>query len=146
VPQSSTFTVTTNAAYEIFENGFMIWRADTGEIRVFSKNDVVSFYSQGDYQNLPDNPVTDTPPTARISPINGFGRIWGNNQSIRDALGWAMDTEKSYQATFHAIYVASPDGVQSTSGECFNLPDGRGAQYPQFVGNAATWDYVDSCD
>src|SRR5262245_59006328 len=107
---------------------------------------MVSFFNQGDYQNLPDNPVTDTPPTARISPINGFGRVWGNNQSIRDALGWAMDTEKSYQATFYTNYVSSADGVKSISGECFTLPDGRGAEYPQISGGTATWGYVDSCN
>jgi hypothetical protein len=138
--------VTTNAAYQVFENGFMIWRADTGDIWVFPKQANVNYFGQPDYQNLPDNPVTETPPTARLSPINGFGRVWGNVSQIRSALGWAMDTEKSYQATLHPLQVVSPDGTKSIRGLCLNLPDGRSAQYPQYVNDTTiVWGYVDSC-
>ena len=138
--------VTTNAAYQVFENGFMIWRGDTGDIWVFPKQANVNYFGQFDYQNLPDNPVTETPPTARLSPINGFGRVWGNVSQLRSALGWAMDTEKSYQATLHTIHVASPDGTKSIRGLCLNLPDGRSAQYPQYVNDTTiVWGYVDSC-
>jgi LysM repeat protein len=140
------FDVTTNAAYQVFENGFMVWRADTGDIWVFPKQSNVNYFGQFDYQNLPDNPVTDTPPTARLSPINGFGRVWGNVSQIRSALGWAMDAEQNYSATLHTIYVPSPDGVKSIRGLCLNLPDGRSAQYPQYVDETTIiWGYVDSC-
>ncbi|MBZ0288918.1 MAG: hypothetical protein K8I30_14975, partial [Anaerolineae bacterium] len=142
---TSEFVVTTNAAYQVFENGFMIWRADTGAILTFPKQTGVQQFLQGDYENLPDNPVTDAPPEARLSPINGFGRVWGNFSQVRGALGWAMDGEKSYQTTLHTTYVMSPDGVKSIPGLCLNLPDGRSAQYPQFSGATAVWGYVESC-
>ena len=147
-PSTSTpeTAINTNVAYETFENGFMIWRADTGEVWVFPKHLDVSYFGQSDYQNLPDNPVTDTPPEARLAPINGFGRVWGNIAQVRNALGWALDGEKSYSATLHTIYVPSPDGVKSIPGYCFNLPDGSSVKYPQYVDSTTiTWELVDSC-
>ncbi|MEO8606520.1 MAG: LysM peptidoglycan-binding domain-containing protein [Chloroflexota bacterium] len=145
-PSTNGFVVTTNAAYQVFEDGFMIWRADTGDIWVFPKHVNVNYFSLLDYQNLPDNPVKDTPPTARLLPINGFGRVWGNVSQIRSALGWALDTEKSYSATLHIIHVMSPDGVKSLSGLCLNLPDGSSVQFPQYAdATTITWGLVDSC-
>jgi LysM repeat protein len=114
---TAELTVTTEAAYQMFEHGFMIWRADTGDILVFPDHAEVNQFGQSDYENLPDNPVTDTPPQQRLSPINGFGRVWGNVEQVRNALGWALDGEHTYQATLHSIHVPSPDGVKSLMGE-----------------------------
>jgi hypothetical protein len=31
-----------------------------------------------------------------VKPINGFGRVWGNFPTVRDALGWGSSIELGY--------------------------------------------------
>jgi hypothetical protein len=89
--------VETQAAFQWFDGGFMIWRADTEEVLVFPyQANIVQRYPIGSYSALPDNPVTDEPPQYGIKPINGFGRVWGNFPTVREALGWAGSIELSY--------------------------------------------------
>ena len=133
----TTTSVTVSAAYQLFENGFMLWRADTNRIDLFTKT-YVAGYNFSQYASLPDDPVTDQPPPGRVKPINGFGRVWGNFVSTRNALGWALGFEQGYQATFRynpATYVT-----------CVNLPDGHFVSYPHFIGNRSwMWQYETSC-
>lgn len=131
-------SVTVNTAYQLFENGFLIWRSDTGRIDQFTPRYVAGF-NQDQYLNLPDNPVTDPPPAGRVSPINGFGRVWGNFADVRSILGWGLGSEQGYQATFRS---RDENGVQVT---CFNLPDGRLVKYPIIIERSWTWLYVDAC-
>jgi hypothetical protein len=89
--------IETQAAFQWFDGGFMIWRADTEEILVFPyQPNAVLRYPLDRYASLPDNPVTDTPPQYGVKPINGFGRVWGNFPTVRDALGWGSSIELGY--------------------------------------------------
>lgn len=89
--------VETYAAFQWYEGGFMIWRADTEEVLVFPyQANIVQRYPIGMYSGLPDNPVTDEPPQYSIKPINAFGRVWGNFPAARTALGWAGSIELGY--------------------------------------------------
>lgn len=89
-------SVTTDAAFQPYAQGFMIWRKDTGAIYVFGMG--MSIYPQSSYDMLPDNVCTELGP-GMICPINGFGRIWGNDTYIRRVLGWPTAAEQSYQVT-----------------------------------------------
>ncbi|MEO8396872.1 MAG: hypothetical protein ABI700_28010, partial [Chloroflexota bacterium] len=97
---------TVQAAYEPFENGFMLWRADSGEVWMLEKSGVYVRYSETVFGLMPDNPIPDVPPTGRSSPANGFGRVWGNVEDVRKALGWALGPEVGYTMTVH--YAAEP--------------------------------------
>ncbi|MCC6801633.1 MAG: LysM peptidoglycan-binding domain-containing protein [Anaerolineae bacterium] len=135
---SGPSTVTTSAAYQLFENGFLLWRADSGRIIIFTK-DYVAEYSVTDYGPLPNNPITQTPPTARVSPINGFGKVWGNYAEARNALGWGLAPEQGYQATFK--YNAA------TYATCVNLPNGQFVSFPHYTGNRSwMWQFETSCN
>ncbi len=135
-PPTST-SVTTSAAYQLFENGFLIWRADTGRIDAFTKDYSVGF-DLNQYAYLPDNPVTDVPPPNRVKPMFGFGKVWGNDTALRNALGWALGFEQAYQATF----VTAANSYVS----CVNLPDGHFVSYPHFVQPRNwVWQYETSC-
>lgn len=128
--------ITTNAAYQLFENGFLLWREDTGRIEEFHRG-FVAGYNLDQYANLPDNPVTDLPPAGRVKPVFGFGRVWGNYPATRNALGWGLGHEQGYVATFHT----SDDFIN-----CVNLPDGRFISYPHFDGvRSYTWREETSC-
>lgn len=132
-------SVTVNTAYQLFENGFLIWRSDTGRITLFTTT-YVSGFNQDQYANLPDNPITDAPPIGRFKPVSGFGRVWGNFPDVRNALGWGLGTESGYQATFRS---RDENGLQTT---CFNLPDGRLVKFPIVIERSWTWLYVDTCN
>jgi hypothetical protein len=72
-----------------FEGGEMIYRRDNGDIFIISN---VSgrwwIFQSNSYGQLSINQAAA--PNNRISPINGFGRIWANNAQLRQELGWAV--------------------------------------------------------
>jgi hypothetical protein len=107
------------AAFQRYERGFMIWRADTGEVMVFWGDQAgqVNFLPERAYGWLPDNPVTQATPPDRVRPINGFGRVWGNFQTIRDQLGWAVGHEEAYTTVIQSF--------TATGSGSFTIPDGR---------------------
>jgi hypothetical protein len=89
------------AAYQAFERGFMIWNSKTGEVFVYtgSTSGNLQSFVQNEYAGLSDNPVADNPPPGKVKPINAFGRVWGNYEFIRNALGWATSPEQAYTMT-----------------------------------------------
>jgi hypothetical protein len=95
--ESTGPVVETQAAFQWYDGGFMIWRADTEEVLVFPyQTNIVQRYPLGIYSSLPDNPVADEPPQYGIKPINAFGRVWGNFPTVRSALQWGSSIELSY--------------------------------------------------
>ena len=77
------------ATAQRFEHGLMIWRADTGQIWALADNGFAYNFPVARYSALPDNPVFGDPPS-RLRPIHGFGKVWGNNDDVRAALGWPL--------------------------------------------------------
>jgi len=128
------------ATFQAFERGFMIWRADTGEIVVYytssssTTSGLVTSYPSSSYAGLSDNPTTDPTPAGRVRPAFGFGKVWGNYATVRTTIGWATASEQGYSITFRSLMGTT--GTQT----CFNLPDGRYAQ-----ASTQTWQYVTSC-
>jgi hypothetical protein len=110
---------TTQAAFQPFENGFLLWRSDTGDVWAVAKSGTVTPYPASEYGALPDNPIPDAPPSGYTTPINGFGKVWGNLTVVRDALGWALGPEVGYEMTIQTeavparvsyFYMTMPDG------------------------------------
>ncbi|MBX3086530.1 MAG: LysM peptidoglycan-binding domain-containing protein [Anaerolineae bacterium] len=106
---TTTLLVQTQAAFQTFQNGFMIWRADTSEIWVFYGNGAGKLvrYSSVSYEGLPDNPVTDAAPDGLSSPVSGFGKVWGNFPDVRAGLGWGTAPEMGYTMNVEQIGVSS---------------------------------------
>lgn len=107
------------AAYQPYQNGFMLWRQDTGDVWVFSGSSVLK-YAEAAYGPLPDNPVTDAPPQGMVRPISGFGRVWGNFENVRSLVGWATAPEQGYTMTVQ--FTAAP---VITNYFYMTLPDSR---------------------
>ena len=96
----TSYPITTFAAYQEFENGFMIWREDSGEILAFVQStNIVHRFPEAMYDHLPENPIWDSPPHNRVKPIRGFGRVWGNFDYVRQQLGWGLNSEFGYTTT-----------------------------------------------
>jgi hypothetical protein len=120
---------TTNAAYQPFEHGFMIWIGATGEVRAFigTTDGRVESFIPTIYEGFPDTSGTDTPPPGRIKPVNAFGRVRGG-YNFRSELGWAISPEQGYTATLE--YRTDMPGV------LLSLPDGR-----KVYQNAGMWNF-----
>ena len=108
---------TTWAAFQPFENGYMLWREDSGEILVLVESThQVYHFAETSYASLPENPVMSQAPLGLVKPIRGFGRVWGNYPGIRSLLGWGTQPEKGVTMTLETISTAL-GGVRIT------LPD-----------------------
>lgn len=81
-----------------FDGGLMVWRADNGTIYVLGNNTQAVTFAVTAYSALPDNPIFGSPPS-RLRPIFGFGKVWGNNTSVRDMLGWPVLPEIGFNTT-----------------------------------------------
>lgn len=121
-------------AYQLFERGEAIWRGDRGEIIVL--------YGSGTYETFPDTYVegetiaypdgiatptpqgtaTPTPETALTVPIRGFGKVWANNSSVRNGLGFAIGTEVGYGIVGQDVADGTTERNYSYS--YFTYPDG----------------------
>lgn len=109
-------TVTVYSAFQQYEQGFMLWRSDTGGITVFygGGNGSYTFFPATSFGNLPDNPYSN-PPSGKVRPINGFGRVWGNFSAVRTGLGWATAPEQGFNSSI-VISLGAPVS--------FTLPNG----------------------
>jgi LysM repeat protein len=130
---------TTPASYQVYDGGFGIWEARTGNVVVFYNNGAYNVYTARQYSSLPDNPVLDPTPLGRVRPAFAFGKVWGNYWDVRVGLGWATTQEQGYVATFKS---SSLPGVSQT---CFNLPDGRFVTYARSTSGSQSWSYVGPC-
>lgn len=109
---------TVQAAYQEFERGFMIWRADTSDIYVFFRDTgLVNRFRDtwlGEVVAYPEEP-----PVGRYKPDRGFGRVWVDNPQVRASLGWATNFERGYTAwvqrsgdyKYARLYLSLPDGT-----------------------------------
>jgi hypothetical protein len=87
-------------AYQPYERGAMLWLG-TGE-----NGTIYVFFNTGAYQQMVDtwreglDPVAggESPPNGLFEPIRGFGKIWREVASVREALGWATAPEQGGQA------------------------------------------------
>ena len=113
------FQNSVSAVYQEFENGFMIYLADRQVIWVFLRS--LPSRTVGAWLAFPDtfkegDPETDpalTPPATLQQPKRGFGKVWRENEGVRDAIGWALDFERPYTALVidYSIGVFDANGI-----------------------------------
>lgn len=109
--------ITTQAAYQPYEQGFLIWRADSGAVLAFGggQSGQLMTFSQNSYAGWPD-PTHVVIPAGRVRPVNAFGKVWGNVEAVRAMLGYATGGEQGYRMTVRTF---------DTGAQTFSLPDGR---------------------
>jgi LysM repeat protein len=138
-------STTTNASYQPFDGGFVIWEGRTGNVVVFYNNGsnlnaTYTVYSASQYSRLPDNPVLDPVPDGRVRPAFGIGKVWGNYYEVRSNLGWALTPEQGFIATF----ISHSTSTQSET--CFVLPDGRAINYVRLNNGVRYWLFSTVCE
>ncbi len=81
-----------------FENGSMVWVSQFGQ----GGNRVIyAAYKNGTYQRYDDTWVEkvdpestgETAPAGKLTPVRGFGKVWHNNATVKNGLGWALNSE-----------------------------------------------------
>jgi hypothetical protein len=108
---------TVQAAFQKFEHGYMLWRADTSEILVLYQTGRVERYKdswQGETITY-----SETPPPGLYQPVRGFGKVWVDNAQVRQGLGWAVALEQGYTMQYQQssdfkyarLYMTWPDGT-----------------------------------
>jgi hypothetical protein len=97
----------------------MFWRGDTRTIYVFigGPDDQYGVWKQypDTWQEGDPTPVpVGTPPAGYYEPVRGFGKLWHSDESIRLALGWALEPEWNVTGAWQnfehgqALWVAAP--------------------------------------
>lgn len=83
-------------AEQPFQKGFMYWRSDTRQI--YAIMDTGRWAVFPDTWNEGDpSPSLGTPvPSGLVEPGRGFGKVWREQKAVRDALGWATDSEMGF--------------------------------------------------
>jgi len=106
--------VITQAAYQQFEHGFMVWRADTGDVRVLQEDGLWLYYTASTYTSWE---IGDDPLTCSVPVVNAFELVWHDSlELVSNRLGCPSAAEQGY--TLQGDFLA--DGAVS-----YNLPDGR---------------------
>ena len=97
--------VTSEAAYQSFEHGYMIWKP--GVIWVFFDTG----YGQALYDGFSGSEIqiSEEPPDGLFKPERGFGKVWAENQWIRDELGWATALEEGYTMDLQVVPLTAWD-------------------------------------
>lgn len=97
-------TVSLQAAFQVFERGFMIWLGG-------SPNNIYAFFSDSTYQVFADSfdsnvdPASggENPPVGLREPTRGFGKVWRSNTSVKSGLGWGVSEEYAATATIQSF-------------------------------------------
>jgi hypothetical protein len=114
--------IETNAAFQPFEHGWMLWLQEDDTIYTFYEEPDPTFASYPEY-TLPgdDAPVPSDeydPPEGLFVPISGFGRLWREYSWVRQKLGWALAPEEGFTTTIQReiqqdasyLYLIDPEG------------------------------------
>jgi hypothetical protein len=91
------------SAYQPFQNGLMIWVSSLG---AQPQPAIYALYNNGTYQRFNDtfqegvDPASGgaSPPPGFLEPVRGFGKVWREQSSVRDTLGWATTGESGGSA------------------------------------------------
>lgn len=126
--------VNVQIATQQFERGQMVWVPTPNSngggtiFVVFFDNGRNRLVSQSFYDSWREGePASggETPPAGLVEPIRGFGKVWRENQSIRNTLGWAVAPEAAdrghyqyfrggnsmiYRGTTDRVYLIYTDG------------------------------------
>lgn len=119
------------AARQPFERGAMIWL--NGEIAVlFDLNSSLGRYDDTFTEGVDPETSSETPPAGYFAPVRGFLKIWGNQPSVRNGLGWATAAEQGLTATVlnfengRMIWLAGTDEILVL----FNAPTNTWRSFP----------------
>jgi hypothetical protein len=91
-----------------FERGVMYWWGPTHQIYALAGNEGGGRWSQyEDTYQEGEQLAPLSPPSGLIAPGRGFGKVWRNNPSVQQSLGWAVGPEVNFTGTFQRFQAAT---------------------------------------
>ncbi len=90
--------IISHGSQQNFENGFMIW-IEAQDVIIYSTWDGATHAELVDTFEHGVDPIDDpsiVPPDGLYQPAYGFGKIWREENGVRDLLGWATDWGTEY--------------------------------------------------
>ena len=109
-----------NAAFQQFEGGFMLW-TESADTILYSSWDGTIFEELTDTFDESVDPLRDetlTPPEGYFQPDYGFGKLWRERDDVRQLLGWGITQPVNF------ISIRQPDSVNNTaSSTLIGLPE-----------------------
>ena len=131
-------------AEQRFERGWMFWLQPNRQIWVLSlSDDGQNTWSVYDDSFADGDAETDPqilPPEGRFQPVRGFGKLWRENPEIRQALGWALDSELGHTARYeyhHGGFVNDANSYVPAPG--YHLVTSLSGDRFQFDEETFTW-------
>lgn len=106
--------ITTAAARQPFERGWLFWRQDVNLIYGLDLDQ--TWFFTGDTWRDGDPPYDPAiiPPANLYQPVRGFGKVWRERPGVREALGWATAEESGFMTVIQEFAAGqawySPDG------------------------------------
>ena len=101
-------------AKQPFERGLMFWREDLRLIYVLYADGSWSRYMDTYREDQPSYDETIVPPAGLYQPVRGFGRVWREEEGVREGLGWATAGEQGgtglLQAFQGGLMLLDPQG------------------------------------
>jgi hypothetical protein len=90
-------------AEQAFQNGRMLWKEDRDVALILFSDDTTyliedDLYIEGDPEDA--CPEVGDAPEGLYKPVRGFNRQWCNVPDVRARLGWALEEEIGYNATW----------------------------------------------
>lgn len=120
----------TLAAEQPFQHGRMFWREDTDQVYILH-NDSRTFQIESDpyVEGDPEDgcPEVGDAPLGLVKPVRGFNRQWCNIPGVRESLGWGLEKEAAYEATWQAFTLGHI--ILSRADHIFVLYDDGSWQY-----------------
>lgn len=114
---------THEAAYQPFENGYMVWFDDQIWAVWGGSNGAIYPDSWGGG----DVVYPEAPPDGKLQPVRGFGTLWVSDANVRGLLGWATGPEQSYTLQIQqsdSIHRPGPRGGYNAADVLLSLPGG----------------------
>jgi DNA-binding beta-propeller fold protein YncE len=88
--------VPATSAFQLFERGLMLWRADTKLIYVLRNDGTWSVYGGTWDETQPADDPAWVPPAGLFRPVQAFGKLWRTEAGLASRLGWALSPEQDY--------------------------------------------------
>ncbi|HET7090965.1 MAG TPA: hypothetical protein VFL17_20225, partial [Anaerolineae bacterium] len=138
---------TTLAAFQAFEGGYMIWRADTGQVYMLLQPAEPEL-PDGWFASVPTSKaVTVDAPPGRYAPGEHFQRAWASLTEHWRSLGWGVAPEQAFTLTAQ-LSLSSGDTMSQNDDLYLSWPDGRIAHLRVYLSapnhaSGPAWSFVD---
>ena len=93
-----------------FERGTMVWvngigrRSGAGIYTIFfdqTTGQLTERFFEDQYRSGATVEIAGTPPEGLHAPVRGFGKVWAENESVRNTLGWATTPEYQFDGIYY---------------------------------------------